>query len=270
MENRQLVALIGAAILFVGVFTPIVSFPIVGNMNYFQNGRGDGVIVLLLAVISVFLALSRRYGGLWLTGGDSMAVLIFTFANFQLRLGSAKEEVAKQLAGNPFRGLAEVAMQTVQLQWGWAILIVGTVMLFIAAAMNGGSTRPVERPNSGLVPPSDSGSTAQAEQPAPDQTPDTQGLAVSGTTDSGGTKASSELPSGRRCPKCGFPRSDGKDFIQAECSNCGIVFAKLKIVCPQCGKETPGHEVVKIGMCPRCGVDVAVYSQMRAQAAKRT
>ena len=46
-------------ILFVGVFTPIVSFPIIGYMNYLQNGRGDGVIVLILAVISLVLVWAR-------------------------------------------------------------------------------------------------------------------------------------------------------------------------------------------------------------------
>jgi hypothetical protein len=39
-----------------------------------------------------------------------------------------------KLAGNPFRGIADVAMQSVQIQWGWAVLIVGAGFL-IAAAM---------------------------------------------------------------------------------------------------------------------------------------
>jgi len=38
--------------LFVGVFTPFVSLPFAGNLNYFQNGKGDGVIILLIALVS--------------------------------------------------------------------------------------------------------------------------------------------------------------------------------------------------------------------------
>jgi len=40
-----------------------------------------------------------------------------------------------ELAGTPFRGLADMAMQLVQLQWGWAILIVGAALVISAAAI---------------------------------------------------------------------------------------------------------------------------------------
>ena len=43
MTNRQLLGILGSAILFIGVFMPIVKLPVVGKMNYFHNGRVDGV-----------------------------------------------------------------------------------------------------------------------------------------------------------------------------------------------------------------------------------
>jgi hypothetical protein len=61
MNTKQLLGLIGSIVLFIGVFTPIVSVPIMGNMNYFQNGKGDGTIVLVLAVISLILVLAKKY-----------------------------------------------------------------------------------------------------------------------------------------------------------------------------------------------------------------
>jgi len=42
MNRKQLFGLIGSIVLFVGVFAPVVSVPIVGNMNYFQNGKVTG------------------------------------------------------------------------------------------------------------------------------------------------------------------------------------------------------------------------------------
>ena len=39
MESRQVVGLTGALVLFIGVFTPIVSIPTVGYINYFQNEK---------------------------------------------------------------------------------------------------------------------------------------------------------------------------------------------------------------------------------------
>jgi hypothetical protein len=57
MTTRQLIGFLGSALLFLGVFLPIVKLPIVGDLNYFANGRGDGVLVLVLAVISLLRAL---------------------------------------------------------------------------------------------------------------------------------------------------------------------------------------------------------------------
>jgi hypothetical protein len=136
MKSKQLTGLIGSIVLFIGVFAPIVSVPIVGNMNYFQNGEGDGTIILILATISFILVLAKKYGGLWFTGIGSLMVMLFTYMSFQSRMSQAKADMETELAGNPFLGLADMAIQSVQLQWGWALLIVGAALLIASAAMN--------------------------------------------------------------------------------------------------------------------------------------
>jgi hypothetical protein len=78
MVPRQLLGIIGSAILFVGAFAPIVSVPQAGSLNYFQTGKGEGAVILLLAVASLVLALLKKYKGLWFTGLGSAAVLLFT------------------------------------------------------------------------------------------------------------------------------------------------------------------------------------------------
>lgn len=135
MNKKQTLGLIGSAMLFVGVFTPLVNLPIVGSMNYFMNGEGDGNIVLILAVISFLLVLTKKYEGLWLTGFASLGVMLFTFFNFQSIMTNAKTEMQAQLAGNPFAGIGDLVMQSVQLQWGWAILIIGAILVICAAAI---------------------------------------------------------------------------------------------------------------------------------------
>ena len=135
MKTKQLLGLIGSIVLFIGVFTPIVSIPIMGNMNYFQNGKGDGTIVLILAVISLILVLTKKYKGLWFTSIGSLGVMLFSFINFQSKMSQVKADMDSELADNPFRGLADMAMQSVQLQWGWALLIVGAALVIASAAM---------------------------------------------------------------------------------------------------------------------------------------
>jgi hypothetical protein len=135
MTNRQLLGILGSAILFIGVFMPMVKLPVVGDMNYFQNGRGDGVIILVLAVISFLLVLIGWYRELWITSLGSAAVLAFTFFNFQSKMSQATTQLETELKDNPFRGLADLAVQSVQLQWGWAVLVIGIVLLIVVAAM---------------------------------------------------------------------------------------------------------------------------------------
>lgn len=50
----------------------------------------------------------------------------------------------KDLAGNPFAGLARLAIDSVQIQWGWALLLVGVGMVLAGAILQDErtSTRP--------------------------------------------------------------------------------------------------------------------------------
>lgn len=139
MDTRKVIGLIGSAILFIGIFAPIMSVPIVGNINYFQNGEGDGVIILILAIISLILVLGEKYRGLWFTGIVALGVMLFTFVHFQSTMSQAKADIDSKLTDNPFRGLADMAVHSVQLQWGWALLIVGAVLLIASAAMKDGT-----------------------------------------------------------------------------------------------------------------------------------
>jgi hypothetical protein len=135
MDKKQVLGLIGSVVLFLGVFMPIVSVPVMGDMNYFQNGKGDGVLIIILAAISLILTLSKKYKGLWFTGFGSLGIMVFTFINFQMRMSSARTDLQRELVGNPFAGLGELALEFVQLQWGWAVLIVGAALIIATAAI---------------------------------------------------------------------------------------------------------------------------------------
>jgi hypothetical protein len=131
MDKRQTIGLAGVAALAIGVFVPLVSLPIVGSLTYFNNGKGDGILVLALAVISALIVLTKRYRALWLTGLASLGLIGYSFVNIAQALAGLERE----LAGNPFRGLANA-----QMQWGWALLVIGAILLLAAAAAKNGAT----------------------------------------------------------------------------------------------------------------------------------
>ena len=128
MSVRSKVGLAGCALLFLGVFAPIVQVPIIGNINYFMNGEGDGVAVMVLALVSLGLVLARRFEWLWLTGLGCGGLLLFTFVNFRQALTAMDSE----LTGSVF---AEVLGVAIQIQWGWAVLGLGVACLLACAAM---------------------------------------------------------------------------------------------------------------------------------------
>jgi hypothetical protein len=134
MDSRFASGLAGSLVLIVGVFAPIVQVPIAGSQNYFQNGQGDGVIVLLIGGVSLLLTFGRYFRALAATGLIALLIVGFAFFSLQTRIADMKSQMDAQLAGNPFRGLGDAMMANVQLQWGWGLLVVGAILLLIAGS----------------------------------------------------------------------------------------------------------------------------------------
>jgi hypothetical protein len=126
-----------------GAFAPMVRMPIMGSMNYFQNGRGDGVFIVILGTLSALLIAAKWFKGLWFTGLASAGLLIYAYTTFQGKLAQIREEATRDLAGNPFGGMAEAMVRSVQLDWGFAVMAIGALLLLIAAGIpeRGGRAR---------------------------------------------------------------------------------------------------------------------------------
>ena len=138
MERAQLrpaLGIGGAILLFIGVFLPIVQVPFLGSVNYFQNGKGDGVILIVLAVISVFIVAGKEFKYLWITGGASLATLGYTLFNFNSRMSVAHSQMQRDLANNPYADVGSAFLNMVQFQWGWAVLVIGAAALLASAAL---------------------------------------------------------------------------------------------------------------------------------------
>src|ERR1044071_7928318 len=131
-KKKLTLALAGAALLVVGVFLPIVSMPMVGSVNYFANGRGDGIIVIILAAAAAALALTKRYKFVTFVGLASLALVSYTLFRLISGLNTARAEMENSLAGNPFKGLGDAFLSSVQVQWGWLPLVVGSFLVMAA------------------------------------------------------------------------------------------------------------------------------------------
>jgi hypothetical protein len=136
-------------LLLVGVFCPLLSVPLAGSMSYFSNpnAHSDGIIILALAALAAVCSLvapgtgdgGRRASLVTVAAGlGSLGLVLFTYATIQQRLSSARADMMRQLDGNPFRGLAELAVNAVHFEWGWAVLLLGAILVVGGAAAGAG------------------------------------------------------------------------------------------------------------------------------------
>ncbi len=126
MDRKQILGVAGAIILGIGAFCPIVSMKAAGALTFFNQGRGDGVILLALAAGALMLAILRRQTTLLASAVGAAGLVGYDLYRFWVRLDQARAELAaggaspEQLAGAP------------QLSWGWLVMAAGLALLFAA------------------------------------------------------------------------------------------------------------------------------------------
>lgn len=139
MSTKRVIGLIGSILLIIGAFSPVVKIPIIGTLNYVNNGHGDGVIILALGIVSIVLVLFEKYNPLVFTGIGSFGVMTFTYFNIQNLLKDSQAQLHRDLMGNPFKGLAEGVLNAVQIEWGFALVLVGALLLTIVPIIKDGT-----------------------------------------------------------------------------------------------------------------------------------
>jgi hypothetical protein len=132
--GRQTLAVTAAILLIVGVFSPIVSFSFVGDVDFFRSGYGDGYILLVMAVASLALAVTGRWKQVLVPALGGLAVILWTFLGVQDTIAEARSGGSAVLAGNPHEGLAAATMASIQWEWGWLLLFAGSGLLVYSAA----------------------------------------------------------------------------------------------------------------------------------------
>lgn len=129
----QLLGLAGAFLLALGVFLPIVRIPIAGSQNYFQNGQGDGVFIILLALVVIGFVIMRRNNWLWLPGMLSLALVGFTLSSLVVLIREIRQSVTAEMEDSLFGGLATLFLESIQIEWGWIALVTGALLILGAA-----------------------------------------------------------------------------------------------------------------------------------------
>ncbi len=113
LETKQLVGIVGAAVTFIGVFTPIEEFEKIGNSSFLTSNDILGIILLLLSVATLALSLFNKCRWLWATDAG---ILLATIAGL-------------------FSVLARNSYSWEHMLWGWGVLFTGGILIAAAAAL---------------------------------------------------------------------------------------------------------------------------------------
>ena len=114
-DRRHLFGLVGSGLLILGTFLPLVSAPLIGSINYFSNGKGDGVFIIGYSVLAIIFTLIKRYKLLWIPAILSLGQLTYALITF-----------AQKMSGSS-------GMFSISMEWGWLVLFAGGILLVLAA-----------------------------------------------------------------------------------------------------------------------------------------
>jgi len=113
METKQLTGIVGAIVLALGVFTPIKTLPFLGNVSLLGALDIAGILILVLATLSLTLSLINKCRFLWGTGISTVIILVVSL----LTVLGRQQEGSESLPA------------------GWVLLVTGAVIIISAAAL---------------------------------------------------------------------------------------------------------------------------------------
>ncbi|MEO6389351.1 MAG: hypothetical protein ABIT16_02465 [Croceibacterium sp.] len=135
--NSKTMGFLGAGLLVVGLFLPIATLPFLGNVTLMSHGFNIVATgLLILGLLSGYLVWAERRDALIWSGGAALLAVIYMFGRLQWSMSQMRSSLAEGLEGNPFGGLAQTAMASVGLQWGWLILAAGPALLVYVAVQD--------------------------------------------------------------------------------------------------------------------------------------
>ena len=135
MLNNKNIAIIGLILLFVGVFLPVLKMPLYGSLSYFQNGSVDGIIFIAIAAIALVLIIKGKYSVLRFPGFGALLYLLFSFWLCMSGRYPIQMKFAVSMTPQATAAAEKLLQKSLQIDWGWGIMIVGAILMIVAGYM---------------------------------------------------------------------------------------------------------------------------------------
>jgi hypothetical protein len=142
----RVLALIGAAILAVGVFLPVIQVPKRGAITL-MGLESAGTITLVLAGMAAGLALiGWTRHALW-PGIGALGLLGYAYQRTNAEIAQSRARLDGGLGDDPLAAVRDLAASNSRLDYGWSVLAIGALIVVAAGVMAWRSER--RRPGAG-------------------------------------------------------------------------------------------------------------------------
>lgn len=136
----------GAAVLMLAFFCPVVKIPVLGSFSYLgiwiaSETKGapvnelmiSGAVVLCFSVLALVISLTRIHAFQFISGISAIAAAILTAVVIETGKADARKGMQEEaMNDNPFAGMAEMAVDLVQIDFGVGVVVAAGLLLIAA------------------------------------------------------------------------------------------------------------------------------------------
>jgi hypothetical protein len=145
LSRKQIAIIIGAAVLFTGLFLPAISLKannplanIAGSSNYIQADQAYGVILLLLSLIVVALTIVKKFQWAFIAAVGTLGILVFRLVTFLTDI-SKFNSLQSSMNPGPFSpefdgvmGMTQEIAVGISLNWiSWIVMFAGSIITIV-------------------------------------------------------------------------------------------------------------------------------------------
>ena len=128
---RQLLILMGAGLMVLGVSLPLLGMKIFRDESFFDLSPTGSICRIALAPRSVFLALGLQWRGLYLTCLLALILLFYTVGEIENRKTSMDTDFKQHVAGGPLRNTMRGLVSATKVRYGFSVMAGGATLLLL-------------------------------------------------------------------------------------------------------------------------------------------
>lgn len=141
LSKQQLNGIFGSVIMMIATNMPVLSLPLMGNLNLFDLKQFNPLsplplsifayTILLCGLASVVLSVLNYCKALFLTAALSIASSVYVMFGLQhLKKGAEQDAVASFIMK-----MTATTIDYTNFKWGWTVLLIGVILMFSSASM---------------------------------------------------------------------------------------------------------------------------------------